>query len=628
MVQDVFFEFIDIKGYRGRFFELKMNPLGEHSVFVMDGNTGKTTTIELVRWCFKYKESEAIGKFRHMWIEPAHVLDLMKKGPQVCTIKIAFSDKKHRYLFTRTTKGEHINETDENKKIIGDRISEIRDALEIDSGADVISGDRVNQFLREQFRFGQSVDYFCFDGERARDLLIKASDVDNLDFLTTLINTRATHPILNHYSDQLESLKRRIYTKAKSRAPDKKIQELIEKIEKKEEEIETARILLQHKKDDLSPLVEAIRIKKDEIVDLDKKRIQIQSEKYSEKLGYESQIEKIKQKWQENRNSYYENSLNWLSHINAEYLNKLKHHVREVGKLPEPYRKDLIYACLNHKPPICQICGRELNDDASYNHVKNLENLVASHDIQTFLAEKVKVDEIIFFPEKEYDSLISQYQTFKETENLKNSIVLSEEDSRLVNQLNTARNGIDLLQSKKRELESDIQVLSDIIIKIDSEKRDLDSKIEFFKEYQIILRNIEKTQKTIQTAQETMKEKTIDIISAVLSESISSILGPSFSANFSREHGLLLGENNKFSPEMGGMSGRIILAYCFAEAMTLIDPIIIDTPSGNVGSHRQPLGKHLNVNHNQVICLCLPTEISDFAPYISSKFIAIENRGE
>ena len=125
-----------------------------------------------------------------------------------------------------------------------------------------------------------------------------------------------------------------------------------------------------------------------------------------------------------------------------------------------------------------------------------------------------------------------------------------------------------------------------------------------------------------------MKEKTIDIISAVLSESISSILGPSFSANFSRDHGLLLGENDQFSPEIGGMSGRIILAYCFAEAMTLIDPIIIDTPSGNVGSHRQPLGTHLSANHNQVICLCLPTETTDFAPYISKSFIPIENRGE
>ncbi|ABS54874.1 hypothetical protein Mboo_0354 [Methanoregula boonei 6A8] len=628
MAQDVFFEFIDIKGYRGRNFELKMNPPGEHTVFIMDGNTGKTTTIELIRWCFKHKESEAVGKFRHMWIEPAHVLDMMKHGPQTCTIKISFSDKKHRYLFTRVTKGEYLNEIDDNKKIIGDRINEVLDTLEIDSGADVISGDRVNQYLREQFRFGQSVDYFCFDGERARDLLIKASDVDNLDFLTSLINTRATHPILNHYNEQLEALKRKIYTKAKSRAPDRKIKEYIEKIEDKEGELKAARDLLRSNRDELAPIIEAIRLKNDEISELDKKRIQIQSEKYSEKLDYERQIDSIKQKWRDKRKFYYENSLNWLSHIDTEYLNKLKHHVREVGKLPEPYRKDLIYACLNHKPPICQICGRELDDDASYNHVKELENLVASHEVQSFLADKVKVDNIIFFPEKEYELLIAQYQTFKETETLKNAIVLSDEDNELVNHLNTAKNALEALLSRKRDFESNIQFLSNEVIRLEGEKQELESNLGFFKEYQNVLKNIERTQDTIITTQESMKEKTIGIISSVLSESISSILGPSFSANFSKDHGLLLGENNKFSPEIGGMSGRIILAYCFAEAMTLIDPIIIDTPSGNVGTHRDPLGQHLNVNHNQVICLCLPHETLNFAPHISKNPIEIENRGE
>jgi len=628
MVQDVFFESIQIDGYRGRNFELKMNPPGEHTVFVMDGNTGKTTTIELLRWCFKYKASEAAGKFRHMWIEPAHVLDLMKKGPQTCTIKIAFSDSKHRYLFTRITKGNHVTETDENNRIIGDQISEIKDSLEIDSGGDVIPSERVNDFLREHFRFGQSVDYFCFDGERARELLIKASDVDNLDFLTSLINNRATHPILSHYNDQLETLKRKIYSKAKSRAPDKKIQGLVEKIESKDSEIDAARMMLQKKKDDLSPLTEAIRLKNDEISVLDKTRIQRQSEKYSEKIGYENQIEKIKQKWRERRASYFENSLNWLSHIDGEYLNKLKRHVREVGRLPEPYRKDLIYACLNHKPPICQICGRELNDDSSYQHVKNLEKLVASHNVQTFLADKVKIDEIVFSPEKEYENLMSDFRVLKETEGLKNSIVLSDEDARLMNDLENARRISDQLQSRRRDLESDIQFLSDEIGRLLNEKRDFENSLGYFKEYQVILKSIEKTQSTIQGAQETMKEKTIDIISAVLSESISSILGPSFSANFSREHGLLLGENKKYSPEIGGMSGRIILAYCFAEAMTLIDPIFIDTPSGNVGSHRQPLGRHLSANHHQVICLCLPTETMDFAPFISKTLIPIENRGE
>jgi hypothetical protein len=53
--------------------------------------------------------------------------------------------------------------------------------------------------------------------------------------------------------------------------------------------------------------------------------------------------------------------------------------------------------------------------------------------------------------------------------------------------------------------------------------------------------------------------------------------------------------------------------------MTLIDPIIIDTPSGNVGTHREALARHLAANHKQVICLCLPTELDKFAPFLSKE---------
>jgi len=628
MVREVFFESIEIKGYRGRNFELKMNPPGEHSVFEMDGNTGKTTTIELLRWCFKYKQSEAAGKFRHMWTEPAHVLDFMKTGPQVCEIKIAFSDGTKRYFFRRITEGTYIDKTDEKSRIIGDQISDIKDSLEIDAGEDVINGDDVNKFLKEKFRFGQSVDYFCFDGERARDLLIKASDTNNLDYLTSLINERATHPTLKHYDNQLEKLKGEIYSKLKSRAPDRKIGKFVEEAEGKNKEINEARICLQQNNDELSAVKEAIRIKEAEIDELDQERIQRQSQKISEKVGYERQIEEIKQKVLDKRIFIFQNSLNWFSHIDADYLNQLKNYVREVGRLPEPYRKDLIEACLNHNPPICQICGRELNDDASFQHVKNLKKLVASHEVQTFLADKAETDEILFSPKDYYNDLLEQFDLLEDTEQLNNSIVLSDEEDKLMKDLETARKDKEALLEKFHTLEADNDVLSDAIKILEEEKREYEDKLDIFKEYQIILKNIEKTQKTIQAAQEVMKEKTIDIISSVLSESISSILGPAFSADFSREHGLLLGENNRFSPEIGGMSGRIILAYCFAEAMTLIDPIIIDTPSGNVGSHRKRLAEHLSANHKQVICLCLPTEIEDFAPYISPDSILIENKGD
>jgi hypothetical protein len=153
----------------------------------------------------------------------------------------------------------------------------------------------------------------------------------------------------------------------------------------------------------------------------------------------------------------------------------------------------------------------------------------------------------------------------------------------------------------------------------------LENQIEQIDEFRSIIDSIKKTKEIIEKTQNILKETTTKIISDVLSESVSSILGPEFSAQFSKEKGLLLGENGRYSPEGGGMSGRLILSYTFAETMTLIDPIIIDTPSGNVGTHREALAKHLAANHKQVICLCLPTELENFAPFLSENTITVKN---
>ena len=47
-MKDIHFSLIKISGFRGRNFTLKMNPRGQNTIFIMDGNTGKTTTIELL----------------------------------------------------------------------------------------------------------------------------------------------------------------------------------------------------------------------------------------------------------------------------------------------------------------------------------------------------------------------------------------------------------------------------------------------------------------------------------------------------------------------------------------------------------------------------------------------------
>ena len=99
---NLFFTEIAINGYRGRNFSLKMHSEPRHTVFELDGNTGKTTTIELLRWCFKYPQSKANGKFNHMWVENAHLLDDIIKGKQQCNIIIQFyeQDNKGKNIIT------------------------------------------------------------------------------------------------------------------------------------------------------------------------------------------------------------------------------------------------------------------------------------------------------------------------------------------------------------------------------------------------------------------------------------------------------------------------------------------------------------------------------------------------
>ena len=80
LTAEIFFKTIIIDGYRGRYFTLEI-PQG-HAVFLMDSNTGKTTVIELLRWCLFYPKSKAEGKYQHMWHNNAHVLDNEIDGEQ------------------------------------------------------------------------------------------------------------------------------------------------------------------------------------------------------------------------------------------------------------------------------------------------------------------------------------------------------------------------------------------------------------------------------------------------------------------------------------------------------------------------------------------------------------------
>lgn len=616
MADNVHFNSIRIRGYRGRNFDLVMNLPGKHSVFVLDGNTGKTTTIELLRWCFLFKQSEAEGKFRHMWNNPAHVLDHDIDGPQECSIAIEFTDGEHVYLFTRVTKGEYDNNIDKDGQVLGERISSIEDTLEIDRGGNVYHGDSANQYLNGKFRFDQCVEYFCFDGEKAKEVLIRASDRKNLDFIQDMINKRATHPILNKYLKNLDDLQQKVYDKAKSRVTDqgktRKINELSNLI------AETKALIQQNQDLDLeyNTIDRTLTDYETERDDIKTQLIEVAKDNQKKEDEYLERYNHDVKVISDSRKELYRCSLDWSSHIDGDYINTLKYYVRESGKLPDPYYEDLIKECLISKE--CKICGRVLDLDSEY-RIKNLEKLTASHEVQKFLLSQFFTDNVIINPITIYEDIVQKSDDIEVLKTASGSLKRSDLENKLHKDWKKLDFKIKQHEGRLSSIESAIKSNKEEIEKKNVKINELEAQIEQINEFKSIIDSIKVTKSVIERTQNILKEKTTKIISDVLSESVSSILGPQFSAQFSKERGLLLGENGRYSPEIGGMSGRLILSYTFAETMTLIDPIIIDTPSGNVGTHREALAKHLAANHKQVICLCLPTELDHFAPFLSKE---------
>lgn len=614
MTDGIHFNSIRIRGYRGRNFDLVMNPPGKHSVFVLDGNTGKTTTIELLRWCFLYKQSEAVGKFRHMWNNPAHVLDHDKAGPQECSIAIDFTDNDHTYLFKRVTKGEYNNDTDADGQVLGDQIASIEDSLEIDRGAQAYQGDAAFAQLNQKFRFDQCAEYFCFDGEKAKDVLIRASDSKNLDFIQNVINRRATHPTLNRYLRSLDRLQQKVYDAARSKVTDqgktRKLNELSDLYGKKDDLVRRNQDLeIEYKTFDR--IITDYGTERDEII---QQLLDVATDNQKKRDEYDGQYNQDIQEINSRRNELYKHSLNWTAQLDTEYINALRRYVRESGKLPDPYYDDLIQECLIQNR--CTICGRDL-DQASTNRIRGLERLTASHEVQTFLLSSLPAEKKIIDPQAIHEEILTRSEHIEVIAHARESLKMSDLEKKLRAQEKSLEYKINQAEGRLSVIEGELQRNTDQIQKYEREIARIEAQIDQINEYRSIIDSIKTTREVIEGTQTILKEKTTKIISDVLSESVSSILGPQFSAQFSKERGLLLGENGRYSPEIGGMSGRLILSYTFAETMTLIDPIIIDTPSGNVGSHRKALAEHLSANHSQVICLCLPTELDQFAPVLS-----------
>lgn len=628
------FESIKVEGFRGRNFTLNMRPNGEHSIFLMDNNVGKTTLIDLIRWCFKYNQINAMGKFSHMWDEYTHVLDFKIKGPQECKIVINFNDGQTKYRFTRIANGEHHlkTRTIDGKivTIIGnDKIDKIYDHLDIDNGADHRENEAVLRYLNLRYKLSQSVDFFCFDGEKAEKIMKNSQNKKTINDLIQSVNQRASHPKMIEYRQNLEALKDTVYRTAKRTSGGKASDTAIER---RIGNIETWNIQKDEKRRELAKLNDNKRVYEGKIIELKDKYTTLNNEITSAKSKslielnrLEHELKTTKLEIERNRVELYENMKNWLSYKIENNFELIKNNVKESGKLPEPYRNELIKSCLHSIPPTCQICGRKL-DNVSSDYIRQLEKSMASAKAHAFLIAEYIPEDQKYDISKKRTEIKELIQNISSLNSEKANLALSEEDRILIKERDDCEKEIDDSTIQLGNLLGEIKAAEDIIKEINEKIINEQRNIETLTKYIVILEKIDQTYKTLDDTQQRMEDVTLSIIGNVISNSISSVLGDEYTALLDKELGLMLAQDNVAGKDLGGYASRIILSYCFAEAMSTIGPIIVDTPSGNIGmKYRLALAEHLRANHNQVILLCHSDEIEHFADQLSNKIITITN---
>jgi len=623
------FSYIDVEGYRGRNFKLDFDTSKSEHVFVMDGNTGKTTIIELLRWCFNYKESNAEGNFRHMFADPAHVMDWDYPGEeQECMIEIGFSKEGRNYVFKRTTKGTYSLDKDEDEEEdTGDIIREISDTLEIDRGNEVYQGDKVNRILND-LRISPSADYFLFDGERAREYMLYASDKKEVHNLVEAINKRVTPRRLTTYKQKLNELQKRIYDELGSKASKKGQTRVMNKINEIKRDINEAEEKKSNFEDEINIRRRKVIEFEDRIDELNKKIIDSKSEELEKRHDLEKKINTIKTEINSERENIIGNLLEILSsEKDFNIIEDIKENIRERGRLPEPYREDLIDLCLNSDPPSCEICGREL-DEESQEKVKKLRQQVAPHEIQNFLNAEVPKNNKKYNMENLNKKINKKIEEYEDLDDELESLDLSDKEEKWIKERDDKRKKLREFESEIGDYKGDLEAIKSFIDNKKEERERLEEKSKTLKQYRIVLDEIEKAKDAIQKTKDEIKDETIEIISDTLGESVNYILGDNFSAKLT-EDSLLLGQNDRFHREVGGMSGKLILSYCFAESMTEVNPMIIDTPVGNIDdSVREKLSEHLITNHNQIILLCLPTELDYFVDPMDPQKECVENKEE
>lgn len=616
---------ITVKGYRGRIFKLEVPSGVNHAVFLMHGNTGKTTIIELLRWCFTFKESEAYGTFRHMWDNPAHLLDFLKEGVrQECSIIIEFGDDDddNLYKFERKTIGRY-EKAKAKEKSKGDVIESIQDSLEINRGGEVIVGDNVNQFLNKKFNLRDSAEFAFFDGEKARNMMIIATN--DVRQLIRIVEKRSTHNQLNDYFEKLKHLRERLLEEAQAKLTDRAEKTRQTKYRKRLEERNDLQMRINEKNLEIDALEVTIRHLKVEIALLHEEIVNLKSVEVRKRYQLETEITELKGKVNNSREKIFSKYNDLIKLQSYDYFNEVKGLLRERGGLPSPYREDLINSCLEHKPPTCIVCGNDLNDEG-IKRVTELGRQVASNNIQIFLMEEYNEpnQDLFDFSYARENILIDLDDLEKKMQEMED-ITLKPEELEIYRDHEKKQEELSQLTQRLGVRRAELKVEGEGLIKKEDEIKIIEENIASLSKKKPVLEKINETERILKTAEKKMRDRTIEVIGNVISKAVNNILGENFSAELTEEHGLMLGEDGYTGSEVGGYSGRLILTYLFAEAMSQVSPIIIDSPVGNVGAEREPLAKHLKKNHSQVILLCLPTEISEFAEFFDTDITEINN---
>lgn len=628
------FDKVRIEGFRGRYFDLDIKQ-NQPNVFIMGNNTGKTTLIELLRWCFKNNESEAKGrKFSHMWDQYTHVLDFKKKGIQNCKITIIFSDGIHQYKFMREAIGEHIlkKRTLDDGKIsieVGeDRIDEIKDLLDIDNGDDSIHGDDVHTRLNSLFRLSRCADFFCFDGEKAQEIMRASNSQTTIKNLIQSVNQRASHPLMEKYQNDLDILKRKVLNTAKKQAggaSENFIKGISKDIDFYETEIKNYKIKKEKFEIQRSVFLVNVTEIEEEQQKIQTRQIEIASENSRKRERLKNQALQKENEIEYSRAEIFNNMKEWILQDLQSNVNKIKKHIREKGKLPEPYRESLIRDCLTSHPPTCQICNNAL-DAVSIEYIKNLQRLLASETSHKFLISNLNLDPSAFDVSEKRNKVIDLIKDLKTIQEEFDSIQLSEEEQTLLEKMKTLLEEKSYFETEIGKIINELSAIDEILDEYKKKLNELIQSLDIVAKYKIILEAVENTEKTLNNTKKNMENSTISIISKVISNSISSILGEQYSAILDKEKGLMLADGGIAGKDTGGYASRLILSYCFAEAMSTIDPIIVDTPSGNIDEeNRKNLAKHLMFNHNQMVLLCIPDEIHNFADHITHDYIFVKN---